>query len=74
MTPEQGQAVANRMGARYIECSSKEKTGVHEVFELAVDLAVGREQEVPKWGNGRAAAGGVVSGTKKYKKRGCRIL
>jgi Ras homolog gene family, member A len=41
VTPQQGEDVARRMGARYTECSSKEMTGVHEVFDLAMDMAVG---------------------------------
>ena len=43
VTPEQGQNVAKQMGATYVECSSKEMDGVHEIFERAVDTAVNRE-------------------------------
>ena len=43
VTEAQGQAVANRMGARYMECSSKEMTGVHEVFETAIDTTIKKE-------------------------------
>ncbi|KAL9127683.1 MAG: hypothetical protein Q9217_003481 [Psora testacea] len=79
VTQEQGQKVARQMGAIYVECSSKEMSGVHEVFELAVNTAVGREiqikEEREKWaqhGNG----GGVFSGGggKRGKKRNCPIL
>lgn len=41
VTELQGEDVAKRMGARYAECSSKEMIGVHEVFDLAMDMAVG---------------------------------
>ncbi|PGG99430.1 GTP-binding protein rhoC [Polytolypa hystricis UAMH7299] len=77
VTPEQGQAVAQRMGAIYVECSSKEMRGVDEVFELAVDTAIGMEEG---WKNSRGSAtaaggsGGGVSGGKKVKKRTCKIL
>ena len=48
VTPEQGRAVAARMGATYIECSSKEMQGVDQVFDLAVDKAI--EAEENSWG------------------------
>lgn len=76
MTKEQGQTVARQMGAIYVECSSKEMEGVHEVFELAVDTAVQREikakEERDRWNaNGSSGAG---SGMRKLKKRNCPIL
>lgn len=80
MTPEQGQSVAKQMGATYVECSSKEMTGVHEIFNMAVDKAVGHEiamkerRSVPQQLNG---SGGVTDGGrfKKTKRRGpCTIL
>lgn len=40
VTPEQGEAVAKKMNARYMECSAKEQDGVAEVFELAINTAV----------------------------------
>ncbi|ORY87032.1 signal transducer [Protomyces lactucae-debilis] len=40
VTFQQASAVAERMGAQYMECSSKENQGVAEVFELAVDMAL----------------------------------
>lgn len=72
VTPEQGRAVANKMGAEYMECSSKEMDGVEEIFDRAVTLAVGDEYKE------RPQNGGHVStfsrGTKKVKKRTCKIL
>ncbi|PGH34265.1 GTP-binding protein rhoC [[Emmonsia] crescens] len=70
VTPEQGQAVAQRMGAIYVECSSKEMRGVDEVFELAVNTAVGIEEQ--GW-NGRDSSSGS-GGRKRAKKRTCKLL
>ncbi|KAK2763299.1 Rho GTPase [Arachnomyces sp. PD_36] len=81
VTPEQGQAVAQQMGAIYVECSSKEMRGVDGVFQLAVNTAVGAEQH--GWdgrgtagtsGGGGGKAGGGGSGGGKRKKRSCKIL
>lgn len=79
VTPEQGQAVAKRMGAQYIECSSKEAQNVDEVFELAVNTAVGQELELKKAREAaqrqNAVLGAGMSGkTKKTKKKPCAIL
>lgn len=73
VTPEQGQAVAQRMGATYVECSSKEMRGVDEVFELAVNTAVAAEEGwYGRGSNGKGNSGG--GGGKKIKKRTCKIL
>ena len=45
VTPEQGGAVAKEIGAKYIECSAKTGTGVHEVFNLAL-----KESVKGRWG------------------------
>ncbi|KAF2423640.1 ras-domain-containing protein [Tothia fuscella] len=45
VTPGQGQAVANKMGAKYMECSSKENIGVEEIFDEAVCMIVREEEE-----------------------------
>ncbi|KAI9731349.1 MAG: Rho GTPase [Cirrosporium novae-zelandiae] len=68
VTPDQGKAVADQMGACYVECSSKEMKGVDEVFELAVDIAVDSEIET------QTNQGSTRHGGKKSKKRSCRIL
>jgi Ras homolog gene family, member A len=84
VTPEQGQAVATRMGATYIECSSKEMKGVDRVFELAVNVVIEAEENsyhchdgadgAAAGGDGGGAGGGSFMGGRKIKKRSCRIL
>ncbi|KAL8792103.1 MAG: hypothetical protein Q9195_005278 [Heterodermia aff. obscurata] len=78
VTPEQGQAVARRMGAIYVECSSKETEGVDEVFELAVNTAVGQEIERKERESHQRMATATTMGfgskAKKSKKKDCVIL
>ena len=79
VTPEQGQAVARRMGAVYVECSSKETQGVDEVFELAVNTAVGQEIELKRQREEQqqrmAASSPMIGGkAKKSKRKDCVIL
>jgi Ras homolog gene family, member A len=77
VTPEQGQGVATRMGATYVECSSKEMLGVDQVFELAVNTVI-EEEEAPRHSpRGTTTSGGGEDGKwagKKVKKRSCKIL
>ncbi|KAI5300469.1 hypothetical protein KEM56_002432, partial [Ascosphaera pollenicola] len=56
VTVEQGQAVAARMGAMYVECSSKEMNNVEQVFEMAVNVVVDVEEEELAYASGAAAA------------------
>ncbi|KAL4747237.1 GTP-binding protein rhoC [Aspergillus terricola var. indicus] len=76
VTPEQGQAVAGRMNASYVECSSKEMRGVDSVFQLAVDTVVSLEEQ--NWDtrlpSSSGKPGGKPTGGKKVKKRSCKIL
>ncbi|TEB22638.1 signal transducer [Coprinellus micaceus] len=45
ITPDQGSAVAREIGAKYVECSAKTGTNVHDVFNLAL-----RESMRGRWG------------------------
>ncbi|KAL4894984.1 protein rho4 [Aspergillus ambiguus] len=80
VTPEQGETVARRMNASYVECSSKEMRGVDGVFQMAVDIVVGFEEEQISWtapstsASGKPTGGGVRSGPRKVRKRTCKIL
>ena len=56
VTTEQGLAVARKMGAAYMECSSKEMTGVEEIFEQAILTVVANDRKNLE---AQAAAGGA---------------
>jgi Ras homolog gene family, member A len=72
VTQQQGRAVADKMGALYMECSSKEMNGVHEIFDTAIDIAVrGREEDDVPGGAGTGRSGAPV---KKKKRSNCKIL
>ncbi|RYP85148.1 hypothetical protein DL770_005062 [Monosporascus sp. CRB-9-2] len=88
VTTEQGMAVAKKMGAQYMECSSKEMHGVDEIFDQAINVVVANdrrnlEASMPATassssGGGRGIAsrdGGGLSGVRpKKKKRNCNFL
>lgn len=81
VTQQQGRAVADKMGAMYMECSSKEMTGVHEIFETAIDVAVRGREEEETAGSGSGGGAGSGSGrggaampAKKKKRSQCKIL
>jgi GTPase SAR1 family protein len=72
VTQQQGMAVAQKMGARYMECSSKEMTGVHEIFEEAINTVVANDrsnQQKQAQTGGTGQTGGI-----RKKKRSCKIL
>jgi len=72
VTQEQGIAVAYKMGARYMECSSKEMTGVDEIFNEAINTVVANDrsnQQYEPQNGGTGQAGGI-----RKKKRSCKIL
>jgi Ras family protein A len=69
VTEQQGRGVAQRMGAVYAECSSKDMIGVEDVFELAINVTIGlQEQEA------RGIPSSGVGGGGKKKKRSCKLL
>ena len=69
VTQEQGQAVANRMNALYMECSSKEMHGVEEIFEKAIDIAVAEDLAAQQ-----NAPGSSMARPRKRKARSCKLL
>jgi Ras homolog gene family, member A len=81
VTTEQGLAVAQKMSAQYMECSSKEMKGVEEIFDRAILTVVANDRKTLEM---QAAIGGPVSssgvtygnnmpgvGIPKKKKRKC---
>ncbi|KAL2024104.1 hypothetical protein VTK56DRAFT_9884 [Thermocarpiscus australiensis] len=61
VTTEQGLAVARKMGAQYMECSSKEMTGVEEIFERAILTVVANDRKTLEMEAAAAAAAGGSS-------------
>ncbi|KAJ5051720.1 uncharacterized protein L3040_001493 [Drepanopeziza brunnea f. sp. 'multigermtubi'] len=80
VTHEQGMNVARKMGAQYMECSSKEMTGVEEIFAEAINTVVANDksnQIQSQTGYGGGGGGGRFSqqmGGMRKKKRNCRFL
>ncbi|KLU89406.1 GTP-binding protein rho4 [Magnaporthiopsis poae ATCC 64411] len=86
VTAEQGQAVARKMNAQYMECSSKEMRGVDEIFELAIETVVSSDRKVleAQAASGGGSGSGVTYssggshlpgfGVPKRKKRKCNFL
>ncbi|RQM06009.1 hypothetical protein DH86_00002568 [Scytalidium sp. 3C] len=77
VTREQGMAVAQKMGARYMECSSKEMTGVDEIFNQAIDIVVQNDKsnQAQQESQPSSSSGAQYnSGGMKKKKRNCRFL
>lgn len=78
VTTEQGLAVADKMNAQYMECSSKEMLGVDEIFEHAILTVVANDRR-------NIGTAGTHSGSDKHsgfpgikapkkRKRKCQIL
>lgn len=78
VTTEQGLAVADKMDAQYMECSSKEMLGVDEIFERAILTVVAndRTNQDAMAGNSGGDGRSAIPGLKlpKRKKRRCQIL
>ena len=67
--------MADKMGAMYMECSSKEMIGVHEIFDTAIDWAVRGQDEVAA-DNSTVKSNGRLGGVpvKRKKRNNCKIL
>jgi Ras homolog gene family, member A len=77
ITPEQGRAVATRMGAVYMECSAKERIGVEDIFDSAIVLATDQEDDASNELDGHGDGGKfqMLSKVKKRKaRRMCKIF
>ncbi|KIW00422.1 uncharacterized protein PV09_07952 [Verruconis gallopava] len=85
VTKAQGEAVAQKMGAKYMECSSKEWVGVEEIFDQAILDAVAAGEELEARMKGLYNAGGEEGrdnglsksngkGKRKKGSKGCKIL
>jgi len=74
VTPDQGRAVAKKMGALYMECSSKEQDGVEEIFDQAVTMAVGDEYKAPAESSDAPRPAFTTGGKKTKKREKCTIL
>lgn len=80
VTTDQGMAVAQKMGAQYMECSSKEMRGVDEIFERAILTVVAndrRNQESSTSHANNSMAGDgktTIMRVPKKKKRRCQVL
>ncbi|KAK7921600.1 Ras family protein [Apiospora marii] len=88
VTTDQGQTVAKKMNAQYMECSSKEMSGVDEIFEKAIDTVVfndrrNLEAAMAEAGSGSSKSTGSskrdsmgIPGVRAFKKkrRMCRPL
>ena len=72
VTTEQGQSVAQRMGASYMECSAREMTGVQAIFDNAINIAVGDEYRLHNSSYIAGSTNGL--GTKRKKHKSCKIL
>ncbi|OAQ73010.1 ras family domain-containing protein [Pochonia chlamydosporia 170] len=78
VTTEQGLAVSEKMGAQYMECSSKEMLGVDEIFERAILTVVANDRRnqdaMPT--SSRTDKALPIPGMKppKKKKRRCQLL
>ena len=78
VTQEQGRLVANRMGATYMECSSREMKGVEDIFDRAITIAVGDDYKSASQGPFSSRRDGSEPGGephgKRKKNRSCKIL
>ena len=78
VTTEQGLAVADKMQAQYMECSSKEMLGVDEIFERAILTVVANDRTnydatPPSSSSNKKSAFPGMKVPKKRKRR-CQVL
>lgn len=72
VTPQQGQAVAARMGATYMECSAKERIGVDDIFDEAIIQATAESGDyVYEDADGNKT---VTKTKRKRTRKACKIL
>lgn len=64
-------AVARKMNAQYMECSSKEWTGVEEIFTEAINIVVANDRSNQQY---QQEGGTGHTGAIRKKKRNCKIL
>lgn len=80
VTSEQGMAVAKKMGAQYMECSSKEMRGVDEIFNRAITTVVANDRKTIEASQATSGTNSIKRtstpgvGTIKRKKRKCQFL
>jgi Ras family protein A len=74
VTQEQGMNVARKMGARYMECSSKEMSGVDEIFSEAINTVVANDKSNQPQQAEAGPSGQIYGGGMKKKKRSCKFL
>lgn len=79
VTTEQGLAVSRKMNAQYMECSSKEMTGVDEIFEKAILTVVANDRKTIEAaahsGSSKEPRSSIPgAGPVKKKKRKCQFL
>ena len=66
--------VAKLMGARYMECSSKEMVGVQEIFAMAIDVVIANDKSNQQGQKLKSNSPDQQHVVMKKKKRECRFL
>ncbi|KAF2219100.1 protein rho1 [Elsinoe ampelina] len=76
VTTAQASSVAKKMGAMYMECSSKEMIGVHEIFDRAIDTVVAEQEGLKVRADSMNGDMGAVAppAGKRKKRSTCKIL
>jgi hypothetical protein len=66
------------MGAVYMECSAKERVGIDDIFDSAIVLATGEEDDDGEHlgpdGGGGGGKAGLSKGRRKRVRKACKIL